>query len=87
MAETPFDSIESAQYYLRLLAAEVEAVRSEIQKDAAEATRDAAVRRRDARHLVDYRLKQRAQQLDSSHRILIVVDAAASRAIGPLLHL
>jgi hypothetical protein len=103
MAETPFDSIESAQSYLRLLAAEVEAVRSEIQKDTDEATRDAAVRRLDALHIVDYKLKQLAQQLDASCRILndlrllrrllagdrnaIAVDAAASSAIGPLPHL
>ena len=103
MAETPFDSIESARYHLRLLAAVVEAARSEIQNDADEAKRDAAARRLDAVQAVDYKLKQLAQQLDASCRILndlrllrrlrhgdrdaIVVGGAALQAFGPLPHL
>jgi len=70
MADTPFDSIEHAQDYLGLLASEVEAVRAGIQEDIDEATRDRAARRLDALHIVDYKLKQLAQQVGASRRIL-----------------
>jgi hypothetical protein len=70
MADTPFDSIESAQDYLGLLASEVEAVRADIQEDIQEATRGRAARRLDALHIVDYKLKHLAQQVDASRRIL-----------------
>ena len=70
MADTPFDSIESAQEYLRLLASEVEAVRAEILENIEEATRDRAARRLDALKIVDYKLKQLAQQIGASGHIL-----------------
>jgi hypothetical protein len=70
MAETPFDSIESAQEYVRLLVREVEDVRAEIQRDILAATRDEAARRLDALQLVDYKLKQLTQHLGASSRIL-----------------
>lgn len=70
MAESPFDSIESAQEYLRLLASEVETVRNDIRRDVEEAAREQAARRLDALHVVDYKLKQLAQQLGASRQIL-----------------
>jgi len=70
MADTPFDSIESAQEYVRMLALEVEEVRAGIQGDIAEADRDRAMRRLDALQIVDYKLKQLAQHMSASRRIL-----------------
>jgi len=70
MAENPFDSIENAQEYLRLLATEVETVRNDIRRDVDEAARERAGRRLDALHVVDYKLKQLAQQLGGSRQIL-----------------
>ena len=70
MADTPFDSIEGAQEYLGLLAAELETVRTDIQEDIEEAARDRAARRLDALQIVDYKLKQLAQQIGASRRIL-----------------
>jgi hypothetical protein len=70
MAATPFDSLESAQEYVRLLGSEVEEVRAGIQGDITEADRDGAVRRLDALQIVEYKLKQLAQHMSASHRIL-----------------
>lgn len=70
MAETPFDSIESAQEYVQLLVVEVEEVRAEIRMGLAEAARDRAERRLDALQIVDYKLKQLEQHLAASRRIL-----------------
>ena len=90
MDDNPFDNIESAQEYLRLLAAEVESVRAAIRGDVIDAEQERAARRLDALHVVEYKLKQLAQQLDGSLRLLndlrmlrrlLVTDAviAASR--------
>jgi hypothetical protein len=70
MAEDPFHSIESAQEYLRLLAAEVEVVRTEVSAYHDDATREQAARRLDALHVVDYKLKQLSHHLHTSVRIL-----------------
>jgi hypothetical protein len=70
MEESPFDSIESARQYVRLLAEEVERVRGEIANDLDDATLEGERRRADALHLVDYKLKQLAQHLGESGRIL-----------------
>lgn len=70
MADNPFDSIESAHEYVRLLRAEVSAVRIGIEEDVREAVRDGASRRLDALHLVDYKLKRLAEHLDGSSRVL-----------------
>src|ERR1051326_6905564 len=68
--DNPFDSIESAQEYLRLLESEVESVRSDIAQDTEEAVRNRAERRLDALHIVDYKLKQLSEKLVGSLRIL-----------------
>jgi hypothetical protein len=70
MADTPFDSIESAQEYVRLLASEVQDVMSTIEEDIADAARDGATRRVDALQIVDYKLRQLSQHLSASRRIL-----------------
>ena len=70
MAETPFDSLESAHEYVRLLVTEVEDARASIQGDIAAADRDRAARRLDALHIVDYKLRQLAQHLAASRRLL-----------------
>jgi hypothetical protein len=70
MAETPFDSVESALQYVHLLASEVMEARDEIRVDLAEAAREQAARRLDALQIVDYKLKQLEQHLAASSRIL-----------------
>lgn len=70
MVETPFDSIESAHEYVRLLACEVEDVTNLIKKEIDEAVAQRAERRIDTLRLVDYKLKQLAEHLSTSRRIL-----------------
>ena len=70
MSHNPFDTIESAHEYVRMLKEEVEEVRIGVENDALEAIGDRATRRVEALHLVDYKLKRLAQHLDASSRIL-----------------
>lgn len=70
MPESPFERIESAHEYVRLLVSQVEEVRRDIQTDIADAEREQATRRIDALQVVDYKLKQLEQYLGASSRIL-----------------
>jgi len=70
MVETPFDSIESAHEYVRLLACEVEDVTNIIQEEIDDAIAQRAERRIDTLRLVDYKLKQLGNHLGASRRIL-----------------
>lgn len=70
MNETPFDSIESAQEYVRLLAEQVEDVRGTVAGDTALAHRQRAARRVQALQLADYKLQQLAQHLAGCTRML-----------------
>ena len=70
MSDNPFDSIETAQEYVRLLIAGAVEARNDIQVDIAEAVRARATRRLDALHLVDYKLKQLDHHLSASARTL-----------------
>jgi hypothetical protein len=70
MADMPFDSIENAQEYLRLLSTEVENARTAVDEDIVDAARERSSRRLDALHLVEYKLKNLSQHLSSSLRIL-----------------
>lgn len=70
MVETPFDSIESAHEYVRLLACEVEDVTNIIQEEIDDAIAQRAERRIDTLRLVDYKLKQLGKHLGASRRIL-----------------
>ena len=70
MVETPFDSIESAHEYVRLLACEVADVTNIIQEEIDDAIAERAERRIDTLRLVDYKLKQLGKHLGASRRIL-----------------
>ncbi len=70
MSDNPFESIDSAQDYVRLLIAEAAEARHDIEADIAEADRDRAARRLAALQLVDYKLKQLEHHLSTSARIL-----------------
>ena len=70
MPQTPFDSIESAHEYVDLLVHEAEDVRTGIARDIVEAVSTEQTRRVDALRLVDYKLKQLADHLSASRRLL-----------------
>ena len=70
MADTPFDSIESAHEYVSLLVTQVEIVEGDIGDEIALAANEGAARRVDALRLVDYKVKQLRQHLIASSRIL-----------------
>jgi hypothetical protein len=66
--ETPFDSIEGAHEYLRLLAEAVEESRADISAELS--TLPPGSRRADALRLVAYKLERLAEHSSSSRRIL-----------------
>jgi hypothetical protein len=68
--QTPFESIEGAQDYLRLLAEEVACVLQEIESDRTEAARLGQSRRLDALHLACFKLQRLGHHVDASKRIL-----------------
>jgi hypothetical protein len=70
MENNPFDNIESAHEYVRLLASEVADVRQGIRDDIAEASNGGAGRHLDALQLVDFKLGQLAHHLAASSRVL-----------------
>ena len=79
---TPFDSIESAHEYVRLLTSQLDEVQASIAEDVAEATRDGAERRLDALRLVDYKLGQLKYHLSSGCRILNDLRALRRLLLG-----
>lgn len=66
--DTPFDSIEGAHEYLRLLAETVEEARADIAAELAGLPPES--RRADALRLVAYKLERLAEHSRSSRRIL-----------------
>ncbi len=68
--ETPFDSIENARDYVRLLQEAVAAARQEIAADLDAATGAKSDRRLEALRLVHYKLEKLEQHLHSSSRAL-----------------
>jgi hypothetical protein len=70
MPDTPFESIESAHEYVRLLRQEVRDVEREVLDDVSDAERMDVDRRLDALRLVAYKLNQLGDHLDASSRIL-----------------
>ncbi len=70
MADTPFDSIESAHEYVSLLGTQVAVVEADIAVEIALAANEGAARRVDALRIVDYKVKQLRQHLIASSRIL-----------------
>jgi hypothetical protein len=71
IAETPFDSIESAHEYVSLLAKQVDEVERGVAEDVASVPAGAgAARHLEALRLVDYKLNQLSQHLAASGRLL-----------------
>ena len=70
MNETPFDSVESAQHFVALLAEAIAEARDEIKEDTDAATAAAAARQVDALRLVEHKLAQLAAHVHASSRIL-----------------
>ena len=67
---TPFDTIESAQQFVQLLAAEVAEVRNDVVNDIGFATQSGASRQLAALHLVNYKLEQLSSHLRGTSRLL-----------------
>ena len=70
MDETPFETIESAHEFVRLLKEQVVTVESDVQDDIDTAIKEGSTRRVDALRIVEYKLKQLKQHLSDSSRIL-----------------
>jgi len=68
--ETPFDSIENAQDYLRLLIEAIADARKDIAEDMASAEQAALERRVEALRLVQYKMEKLEQHLRNSSRVL-----------------
>jgi hypothetical protein len=68
--DTPFESIEGAQEYLRLLHAAVLEARQDVENDIRVQAGDDPRRRLDALRLVLYKLEQLEKHVKTSHRIL-----------------
>ena len=67
---TPFESIENAQDYLRLLGEEVAHVLGDVEADATSAVGAQFARRLDALRLVSYKLRRLQQHVQASGRLL-----------------
>jgi hypothetical protein len=70
MADTPFDTIESAQQFVKLLKERVAISEAEVVQEIRVAVVESAARRLDALRLAHYKLKQLDAHLGSSSRIL-----------------
>jgi hypothetical protein len=68
--EAPFDSIENAKYYVRLLQETVADARQEIAADLAAASEAQSDRRLEALRVIHYKLEKLEQHLHSSSRTL-----------------
>ena len=67
--ETPFESIEGAQEYMRLLAEAVREARQEVEADIG-SQGDSQQRRLEALRIVSYKLVKLEQHMKASQRIL-----------------
>lgn len=68
--QTPFDSVENAQQYVRLLLDAIVESKSDIQDDLAAATQAKSERRIQALRLVQFKLDKLEQHLHSSGLLL-----------------
>ena len=81
--ETPFDSVEGAHEYVRLLGEAIEEARRSIQDDVAATTQTRGTERRHkALHLVDYKLDQLQEHIRVSSRILNDLRALRRLLLG-----
>jgi vacuolar-type H+-ATPase subunit H len=69
-SETPFENIENAQQYIKLLAEAVEEARAEVDDQIQTAAQSGLTRRRDALQIAQYKLEKLKQHLHSSGRAL-----------------
>ena len=70
MAQSPFDSIESAHEYERFLLEALNEARVHIREDLAAAEAARFVRRVQALRLVDYKLTQLGEHISAASRLL-----------------
>ncbi len=70
MGSTPFDSLDSAHEYLRLLAIQVTEVTEEIQQDLASGHVAADARQVEALRLVAFKLQQLGMHLTASRGVM-----------------
>lgn len=70
MVDAPFDTIESAHDFVKLLREHVLSVEAEVLEDISVAVQEGAARRLDALRLVQYKLKQLDDHLGAGSRIL-----------------
>lgn len=82
VAETPFDSIESAHEYVALLVRQVAIVKAGLAEDVADASVETAGRRLDALRLVDYKLTQLQEHLGAARRLLNDLRALRRLLLG-----
>jgi flavin-dependent dehydrogenase len=68
--QTPFDSVENAHDYVRLLGEAIAEAKSEIEADLAEAMRAKSERRAQALQIVQFKLDKLEQHLKTSSRLL-----------------
>jgi hypothetical protein len=68
--ETPFDSIENAHQYIRLLVEAIVEAKSEIETDLGIATQHKSERRAQALQIVQFKLDKLEQHLEISSRLL-----------------
>jgi hypothetical protein len=68
--ETPFDSIENAHQYVRLLVEAIVEAKGEIEADLDVATRHKSERRAQALQIVQFKLDKLEQHLEISSRLL-----------------
>ncbi|MGA9527762.1 MAG: hypothetical protein WBS24_06575 [Terriglobales bacterium] len=68
--ETPFDSIENAQDYLRLLLEAIVEARNEITADTVDAEKADLHRRVEALRLVQFKMEKLEQHLRAGSRVL-----------------
>ena len=87
-SDTPFESIEGAQEYLKLLHAAVGEARQDVETDIHAQEAVEPQRRLEALRLVFYKLEQLEKHLTTSHRILndlrmlrrLILDERTGRA-------
>jgi formiminotetrahydrofolate cyclodeaminase len=68
--ETPFDSVENAHEYVRLLLEAIADANQDIAADITAATAAGSERRLEALRLVQYKLEKLEQHLEASSRVL-----------------
>ena len=68
--DTPFDSVESAHEYVRLLEEAIAEAKRDVASDLAAAETRPADRRLEAQRLVHYKLEKLEQHLHNSSRLL-----------------